>query len=223
MAGADDLLEERPGRPVHRVEEDPEAGPADRVEVDEAAIASRYGVARSIVSTAPPGRAGSGRSAERAMASYVAGVALPPNEDLYFTPFQSGGLCDAVIAMPPRSPRGATCHEAQGVGTGRSDRRTRKPVRGEERRALGGELRREEARVVDERERPRVAGVGVRGVDRPRGGRVTTRRTLSNVRSRAIRPRQPSVPKTMGALSMGRPIVGERTEAVQRGRGRARV
>ncbi len=36
VAGADDRLEQRPGRSVDRVEENPHAGPADRVEIDEA-------------------------------------------------------------------------------------------------------------------------------------------------------------------------------------------
>src|ERR1017187_8882600 len=44
-------------------------------------------------------------------------------------------------------------------------------MRGEERRALGGELRREEAVVEDDRERPRISRFDVRLVDRPRGGR----------------------------------------------------
>src|ERR1035438_927102 len=167
------------------------------------ASASRYGDARSSVSTAPPAFLGTGRSREWALASHVAGVALPPNEDFTFTPFQSGGLCDAVMARPALRPREATCHEAQGVGTGRSDRRTRKPC----------EARNAALSAASSGERKRVSNTtgSVHGSPGSRfvssivhaAAAVTTRRTLSNVRSRAIRPRQPSVPKTMGARSMG--------------------
>src|SRR5664279_4316147 len=183
------------------------------------ASASRYGDARSSVSTAPPAYLGTGRSRARAMASHVAGVALPPNEDFTFTPFQSGGLCDAVMARPALRPCEATCHEAQGVGTGRSDRRTRKPC----------EARNAALSAASSGERKRVSNTtgSVHGSPGSRfvssivhaAAAVTTRRTLSNVRSRAIRPRQPSVPKTMGARSMGQPIVGERTGTVQRAPG----
>src|SRR5664280_369960 len=126
------------------------------------ASASRYGDARSSVSTAPPAFLGTGRSRARAMASHVAGVALPPNEDFTFTPFQSGGLCEAVRGDVPRGA---------GRGDGPVRQKDAEAMRGEERRALGGELRREEAGVEYDRERPRISRFEVRLVDRPRGGR----------------------------------------------------
>ena len=108
-------------------------------------------------------------------------------------PLHSGGLWEAVIPMPPASPWCRTAQERSGVGSGAAASRTGMP-RAASTPAASAAKRSERSRRSQATATPRAA---VPSASRYAPMAADTRRTLAKVKSRAMTPRQPSVPKRM--------------------------
>ena len=123
----------------------------------------------------------------------------PPKAALNLTPLYCAGLWLAVITTAPAARKRTTAYEKAGVGANRSARLTRTPSA-----AIASA-----AAWAKSRERNRVSypttmcgGDGSPASASTRRAMArATRRTLSNVTSAAMMPRQPSVPNWIFVMS----------------------